>query len=108
MMHQNINQLLDIFLKSLYFILIFCPIAMAFVSNPSPSEDSQSSSGTDLNIINTEDEVHIDTTNWTPAKRKKLQHMTEFHEDYQQIFGEKASIHTIMKKENFTYEPPYA
>ena len=31
--------------------------------------------------INTEDEMHIETTNWTPAKRKKLQHMTEFHEE---------------------------
>ena len=45
---------------------------MAFVSNPSPSEDSQSSSGTDLNIINMEDEMHIETTNWTPVKRKKV------------------------------------
>ena len=71
---------------------------MAFVSNPSPSEDNQSSSGTDLNIIDTEDEMHIDTTNWTLAKRKKLQHLTQFHEEYQQIFGEKASIHTIMKR----------
>ena len=45
---------------------------MAFVSNPSTSEDSQSSSGTDLDIVNTEDEMHIDTTNWILAKRKKL------------------------------------
>ena len=45
---------------------------MAFVSNLSPSEDSQSSSETDLNINNTEDEMHINTTNWTVAKRKKL------------------------------------
>ena len=71
---------------------------MAFVSNPSSSEDNQSSSGTDLNIINTEDEKHIYMTDWTPAKWKKLQHMTKFHEEYQQIFGERASIHTIMKK----------
>ena len=90
MPHQNINQLLDIFIKT--FIIAFCSIAMAFISNPSPSEDSQSSSGTDLNFINTEDEMHIDTTNWMPAKRKKLQHMTEFHEDYQWVFGERASI----------------
>ena len=98
MLHQNINQLLDIFCETFIFHIIFCTIAMAFVSNPSPSEDSQSSSGTDLNIVNTEDEMHIDTTNWTPAKRKKLQHMTKFHEEYQWIFGEKASIHTIMKR----------
>ena len=79
---------------------------MAFVSNPSPSEDSQSSSGTDLNIDNTEDEMHIDTTNWTLAKRKKSQHMTKFHEEYQQIFGEKASIHTIMKRRISHMNPP--
>ena len=70
-------------------------IAMASVSNSSPSEDN--TSGTDLSIIHTEDEEQIDTTNWMPTKQKKLQHMVEFHEEYQCIFGEKASIHTIMK-----------
>ena len=79
---------------------------MAFASNPSSSEDDQSSLGTDLSIINTEDEKHIDTTNWTPAKWKKLQHMSEFHEEYQQIFGERASIHTIMKKRISHMNPP--
>ena len=79
---------------------------MAFVSNPSPSEDNQSSLGTDLDIINTEDKMHIDTTYWTPAKWKKLQHMTEFHEEYQRIFGEKASICTIMKKRISHQNPP--
>ena len=79
---------------------------MAFVSNPSPSEDNQSNLGTDLSIINTEDEMHIDTTNWTPAKWKKLQHMAEFYEEYQWIFGEKASIHTIMKRRISHMNPP--
>ena len=79
---------------------------MAFVSNPLPSEDSHSSLETDLNVINTEDELHIDTTNWTPAKRKKLQHMTEFHEEYQQVFGERASICTIMKRRISHMNPP--
>ena len=41
-------------------------IAMAFVSNSSPSEDDIS--GTDLSIIHTEDEEHIDTTTWMPVK----------------------------------------
>ena len=44
-----------------------------------------------------EDEEHLDTTTWTPAKQKKLQHLVEFHEEYQCVFGEKASIGTIMK-----------
>ena len=42
---------------------------MAFVSNPSSSEDS--SLGTDLSNINMEDEKHMDTTAWMPAKWKK-------------------------------------
>ena len=106
MLHQNLNQLPNIFIEMFIIHIIFCPIAMAFVSNPSPSEDNQSSLGTDLDIINTEDEMHIDTTNWTPAKWKKLQHMTKFHEEYQRIFGVKASIHTIMKKRISHMNPP--
>ena len=77
---------------------------MATNANPSPSEDI--SLGTDLNAILTEDEEHIDTTNWTPAKCKKLQHMTEFHEEYQCVFGEKASIWTIMKNRISHMNPP--
>ena len=78
---------------------------MAFASSSSSSEDNQSS-GTDLSIINTEDEKHIAMTNWTPAKWKKLQHMYEFHEEYQWIFGEKASIRTIMKRRISHMNPP--
>ena len=44
-----------------------------------------------------EDELHTDLSTLTSSERKKLQHMTMFHEEYQQIFGEKASICTIMK-----------
>ena len=79
---------------------------MAFASNPSTSEDNQSSLGMDLSIINTEDDKHIDTTNWTSAKWKKLQHMVEFHKKYQQIFGERGSICTIMKKRILHMNPP--
>ena len=41
-------------------------IAMASVSNSSPSEDKTSE--TDLSNIHTEDEEHIDTTTWMPTK----------------------------------------
>ena len=68
---------------------------MAFVLNSSPSEDNNSE--TDLSNIHMEDEEHIDTSTWTPANWKKLQHMVEFHEEYQCVFGEKVSICTIMK-----------
>ena len=82
---------------------------MASISCTSPitsSEDSQNSTETDLNIDNTEDEMHINTSNWTLTKKKKLQHMTEFHEEYQRIFGEKASICTIMKRRILHMNPP--
>ena len=77
---------------------------MATNTNLSPSEDS--SSGTDLSNIHTEDEEQIDTTDWTPAKHKKFQHMKEFHEEYQHVFGEKASICTIMKNRITHMNPP--
>ena len=82
---------------------------MATVSNTSPittSDDSQNDLETDLNINNTEDEMHTDTSNWTLAERKRLQHMTEFHEEYQCVFGEKASICTIMKRRISHMNPP--
>ena len=79
-------------------------IAMASDSNSSPSKDI--TSGTDLSNIHTEDEEQIDTTNWMPAKQKKLQHMIEFHEEYQHVFGEKASIHPIMKNRITHMNPP--
>ena len=79
---------------------------MAFVSNPPSSENNQSSLGTDLSVINTDDEKHVDMTNWTPAKWKKFQHMAKFHEEYQWIFGERTLIRTIKKKRISHMNPP--
>ena len=75
-------------------------------SNISPPLSEDNSSGTDLSILLTEDEEQIDTTNWTQAKHKKLQHMKEFHEEYQRVFGQKASIWTIMKNRISHMNPP--
>ena len=82
MLHQNINPYPY---GNVYYSYYFYPIAIAFVSNQSHYEDNQSSLGTDLSIINTEG-----MTNWTPAKWKKLQHRTKFHEEYQWISRERA------------------
>ena len=49
----------------------------------STSEDNQTNSDTDLSVINIEDEMNTDVSSWTKAERKKLQHMTEFHQEYQ-------------------------
>ena len=81
---------------------------MATISNTSPittSKDSQNDLETDLND-NTEDEMQTDTSNWTLAERIKLQHMTDFHKEYKQIFGEKVSLHTIMKRRISHMNPP--
>ena len=86
MLHQNMNQIINVIVNNIYLFSDFCSIVMATVSNTSPittSEDSQNDSETDLNVDNMEDEMHMDTSNWTLAERKRLQHMTEFHEEYQ-------------------------
>ena len=77
---------------------------MASNSNPSPSDDNTSE--INLSIIPTEDEKQIDITNWTHSKCKKLHHMKEFHEEYQRVFGKKASICTIMKNRISHMNPP--
>ena len=71
----------------------------------SPSEDTQTS-GTDLEEINTKDEMNTDTSKWSEKEKKKLQHMTEFHEEYQRVFGDKASLHTIIRKRIAHMNPP--
>ena len=70
------------------------------------SKYNRTESNTDLSIVNTEDEMHTGLSTWTPAEKKKLQHMTEFHEDYQHVFGEQASLHTIMKCRISHMNPP--
>ena len=59
--------------------------------------DSRTNSNTDLSIVDKEDEIHLDLSTWTPAEKKKLQHVTEFHEEYQCVFGKWASLHTMIK-----------
>ena len=63
---------------------------MASNVNLSLSEDN--SSGTNLSDTLNKNEEWIDTTDCTLAKCKKLQHMKEFREEYQCLFGEKASL----------------
>ena len=63
-------------------------------------------SSTDLEEVNTSDERSTDISIWSNKKRKKLQHMTEFHQEYQRIFGDKASLRTIIKKRISHMNPP--
>ena len=45
----------------------------------STDEDNRTDSDTNLSAVDTEYELHTDISTWTPAKRKKLQHLTKFH-----------------------------
>ena len=64
-------------------------------------------SGTDLEEINTDDERSTDISTWSDKKRKKLQHMTEFHQEYQRVFGGRTSLCTIVREKNLSYEPSH-
>ena len=72
----------------------------------SADEENKTDSDTDLSVENTEDVLHTNTSTWSLANKKKLQHMTEFHQKYQCIFGEGASIQTIMKRRISHMNPP--
>ena len=50
--------------------------------------------------------MQTDTSNWTLAEKKRLQHMTDFHEEFQQVFGEQASLCTIIKRRISYMNPP--
>ena len=58
----------------------------------SADEENRTDYETDLSAKNTDDEIHVNTSNWSHADKKRLQHMTEFHQEYQHIFGDRASI----------------
>ena len=96
------NQYLTIFNVFLFYYLFI--IVTASKSTSSSSEDHTSE--TDLSDIPTEEERQIDTTTWSTTEHKKLQHMIEFHKEYQKVFGERASICTIMKNRISHMNPP--
>ena len=68
--------------------------------------EEQQTSGTDLEEINTEDELTTDISQWSDKECKKLQHMTEFHQKYQKVFGNRASLRTIIRKRMTHMNPP--
>ena len=96
MLHQ-FNTLCVMLIMYLLSYLVMATVLNTPIIPTSPSEDTQTS-GTDLEEINTEDEMNTDTSKWSDKERRKLQHMKEFHEEYQRVFGDKASLCTIIRK----------
>ena len=66
----------------------------------------EETSSTGLEEINTDDERATDISKWSDKECKKLQHMTEFHQEYQRVFGDRASLHTIIRKRISHMNPP--
>ena len=60
------------------------PIALQITT--STDEDNRTDSGANLSAVDTKDKLHTEISTWTPAERKKLQHMTQFYEEYQCVF----------------------
>ena len=96
--HEEIFFLLLFILKYFLFTIVMATIPITSQITTSTDEENRTDSDINLSAVNTEDELHTDTSTSTPADRKKLQYMTEFHEEYQCVFGERASIQTIMKR----------
>ena len=72
-----------IYLKYFLFTLVMANIPISSQITTSTDEDNRTDSDTDLSAENTEDELHANTSTRSPAKKKKLQHMTKFHQEYQ-------------------------
>ena len=88
-----------------YPVMATIPNTSLIPTTPSTSEDTQTS-GTDLEEISMEDERNMDTSKWLDKERKKLQHMKEFHEEYQKVFGDWTSLCTIIRKRIAHMNPP--
>ena len=93
-------------LRHFLFHIVMATVPIALQMTASTDEDNRTDSDTDLSVVNTKDELHTDVSTWTPGERKKLQCMMEFHEEYQCVFGEKASIQSIMKRRISHMNPP--
>ena len=87
-----------IYFKYFLFTIVMATIPTTSKITASTDEENRTDSETDLSAKNTDDEIHAHTSNWSPADKKKLQHRTEYHQEYQHVFREGASIWTIMKR----------
>ena len=96
----------NIYLNYFLFTIVLATIPTTSKLPASIDEENGVGYETDLSAENTDDKIHTDTSTWSTADREKLQHMTEFYQEYQCIFGEGASIQTFMKRRISHMNPP--
>ena len=87
-----LKKQVDIYSKYFLFTIVMAPIPTTSKISTSADKENKTDYKTDLTAENTDDEIHADTSTWSPADKKKLQHMTKFHQEYQHIFGDGVSI----------------
>ena len=97
---------MTIYLKYFLFTIVMATTPTTSKITTSADEENRTDYETDLSAENTEDEVHANSSTWSPANKKKLQQMTKFHQEYQHVFGEGAFIQTIMKRRISHMNPP--
>ena len=70
------------------------------------NEENKIDYETDLSTKDTDIQINTDTNTWSTGDKKKLKHMMEFHQENQHVFGDRASIRTIMKRRISHMNPP--
>ena len=77
--------------------------------SPSSRMDEEDKIGyeTDPSTKDTDTEINTDISTWSTADKKKLQHMTEFHREYQMCLWRGSLNQNYNEKKNLSYEPPY-
>ena len=73
----------------------------------STDEENRTNYITDLNAKNTYDEIHVGTSTWSPADKKKATAYDQVLPGISAHF-QRGSLHLNHHEENITYEPPYA
>ena len=84
-----LNKQVVIYLKHFLFTIVMATIPTNSKISTSADEENRTDYKTDLSAENTDDEFHVDTSTWSSADKKKLQHMTKFHQEYQCMFLER-------------------
>ena len=69
-------------------------------------EENKTSYETNLSAEDVNIKINTDTSTWSAADKEKLQHMIEFHQEHQCVFGEGVSFRTIMKRRISHMIPP--
>ena len=95
-------------LRHFLFNIVMATVPIASQITASTDEDNRTDSDTNLSVVNSKDELHTNVSTQTPVERKKLQHMMEFHEEYQCVFGEKDFHPNHNEKKNIPYESTYS